>query len=86
MVDMNVIVLEGIVLYIVLGIVLFMVISVLVLAFAGVKQDEKIDMLNAEVTHLNQSNNTLSRENFRYRLKYGSFDTEEDVADVGNNM
>lgn len=86
MIDMNVIVLEGVGLYIVLGIVLFMVISVLVLAFAGIKQDEKIEMLNAEITHLNLSNDSLARENFRYRLKYGSFNTEEDVADVGNNM
>ena len=45
MVDMNVIVLEGEVLYIVLAIFLFMAVAALVLARSGVKQDEKIEEL-----------------------------------------
>ena len=75
-VDMNVIMLEGVGLYIVLGIVLFMMVAIAVLAWSGIRQDEKIET----------SNIVLHRENFRYRLKFGALDPQEDVEDVGNKM
>ena len=78
MVDMNVIVLEGIVLYIVLGIVLFMVISVLVLAFAGIKKDEKIEELQYTLREVECSNTRLIIENWHYRAKFGSLDVGTD--------
>ena len=84
MVDMNVIILEGIGLYIVLAIILFMMVAIAVLAWSGIRQDEKMEMLNAELTSLKISNNNLNGENWRYRLKYGALDLKEDIKDVGN--
>ena len=84
MVDMNVIMLEGIGLYIVLAIILFMMVAIAVLAWSGIRQDEKMEMLNAELTSLKISNNNLNGENWRYRLKFGALDLKEDIKDVGN--
>ena len=78
MVDMNVIVLEGIGLYIVLGIMLFMVIAVLVLATAGIKQDEKIEILTDRLHEVENSNRELNRKNLHYKLKYGELNTENE--------
>ena len=75
-VDMNVIILEGVALYIVLGIVLFMMISIAALASSGIKQDAEIQELNEEIVRLNVSNTNLVNENWRYRLKYGALDVK----------
>lgn len=74
MVDMNVIILDGIALYIALAIVLFMIVAIAALAWSGIKQDEKIEMLNAEITSLKARNVALNHEKFYYKLKYGEFD------------
>lgn len=74
-VDMNVIMLEGVGLYIVLAIILFMVVALAVLAWSGIRQDEKMEMLRAELKQVETSNIVLHRENFRYRLKFGALDS-----------
>lgn len=74
MVDMNVIVLEGVGLYIALAIVLFMVISIAALAWSGIKQDEKIEILTEQLHIADNLNRDLNRENMRYKLKYGALD------------
>ena len=76
MVDMNVIMLEGIVLYIVLAIFLFMAIAALVLAWSGVKQDEKIEELQHTIREVECSNTRLIIENWHYRAKFGPLDEE----------
>lgn len=75
-VDMNVIILEGVALYIVLGIVLFMMIFIVALVSSGIKQDEEIKELNEEIVRLNVSNTNLINENWRYRLKFGALDVK----------
>ena len=77
-VDMNTIILEGVGLYIVLAIILFMIISIAALAWSGIRQDEKIEMLNAEITQLKLSNNKLNGENWHYRLKFGVLDSRKE--------
>lgn len=77
MVDMNVIVLEGIVIYIALAIVLLMMISVAVLAWSGIKQDEKIEILTARLHDADNRNRELNRRNMRYKLKYGDLEVGE---------
>lgn len=74
MVDMNVIVLEGVGLYIVLAIVLFMAVAALVLAWSGVKRDEKIEELQYTLREVECSNTRLIIENWHYRAKFGSLD------------
>ncbi len=74
MVDMNVIMLEGIGLYIVLGIVLFMVVAISALAWSGIRQDEKIEILTDRLHDADIRNTELNRENMRYKLKYGALD------------
>ena len=74
MVDMNVIVLEGIVIYIALAIVLLMMISIAVLAWSGIKQDEKIEILTARLHDADNCNRELNRRNMRYKLKYGDLE------------
>ena len=86
-VDMNVIVLEGMGLYIVLGIILLMAIGICALAYAGIADDRKIEMLNAEIMQLKLSNNKLHGENWHYRLKYGELDPGKEVcSDVRNKV
>lgn len=75
-VDMNVIILEGVALYIALAIFLFFAIAALVLAWSGVKQDTEIKELNEEIVRLNVSNTNLINENWRYRLKFGALDVK----------
>lgn len=72
MVDMNVIVLEGIGLYIVLAIVLFMMISIAALAWSGIKQDEKIEILREQLFEERERNINLNHDNMRYKLKCGA--------------
>lgn len=75
MVDMNVIMLEGIGLYIALAIVLFMVVAIAALAWSGIRQDKKIEMLQTELKQAEISNVALNRENLRYKLKHGALDS-----------
>ena len=74
MLDMNVIVLEGIGLYIVLAILLFMVISITALAWSGVKQDEKIEIISECLKEKEIRCIELNRENFYLKLKYGELE------------
>ncbi len=75
MVDMNVIVLEGIGLYIVLAIVLFMMISIVALAWSGIKQDEKIEILREQLFEERERNINLNHDNMRYKLKFGALNS-----------
>ncbi len=86
MVDANLIVLEGIGLYIVLAIILLVSIYVILLAKAGIKDDDKIEKLQKEVRKLEQSNTALINENWRYRLKFGVLDSHEVGTDVRDKM
>lgn len=70
--DINVIVLEGIGLYIVLAIVLFMMISIAALAWSGIKQDEKIEILREQLFEERERNINLNHDNMRYKLKCGA--------------
>ena len=74
MLDMNVIVLEGIGLYIVLAILLFMVISITALAWSGIKQDEKIEIISECLKEKEIRCIELNRENFHLKLKYGELE------------
>ena len=76
MIDANLIVLDGIGLYIVLAIILLVSIYVVLLAVAGIKDDERIDKLQKELRQLEVSNTALINENWRYRLKFGVLDVE----------
>lgn len=86
MVDANLLVLDGIGLYIVLAIILLVSIYVVMLAVAGIRDDEKIDKLQKEVKELEQSNTVLINENWRYRLRFGALDSHEVGADVRDKM
>lgn len=74
MVDMNVIILDGLGLYIALAIVLFMIVAIAALAWSGIKQDEKIDILTHRLHEADNRNRDLNRENMRYKLKFGALD------------
>ncbi len=74
MVDMNVIVLEGIGLYIVLAIFLFMTIAASLLAWSGIRQDEKNEILREQLFEEREKNIKLNHDNMRYKLKYGELD------------
>ncbi len=78
MVDMNVIVLDGVGLYIALAIVLFMVVAIAALSWSGIRQDEEIKMLNAKITSLKVRNAVLNRENLGYKLKGGELDPSKE--------
>lgn len=79
MVDMNVIMLEGLGLYIALAILLFMVISITALAWSGIKQDEKIEVLSELLKEKEISFIEVKRENIRLKLKCGELEVGEKV-------
>ncbi len=86
MVDVNLIVLDGIGLYIALVIILLVSIYVVLLAVAGINDDDKIEKLQKEVRKLEQSNTALINENWQYRLKFGVLDSHEVSTDVRDKM
>ena len=79
MVDMNVIMLEGIGLYIVLAILLFMVAAITALACSGIKQDEKNEILREQLFEEREKNIKLNHANMRLKLKYGELKVGEKV-------
>lgn len=81
MIDMNVIMLEGIGLYIVLAIVLFMIIAICALSYAGINDDRKIEELQAQLMDEREKNIELNHANFYLKLKYGALDIETDYHD-----
>ena len=87
MVEPNIIVLEGIGFYLAIAYFLLITLLALFITASGIRQDEKIETLNAEITQLKLSNNKLNGENWHYRLKYGELDLGKEVSsDVRNKM
>lgn len=78
-VDMNVIVLEGVGLYIVLGIILFTAIASCVLAITSIATERKVEDLQLQLDAEREKNTKLQvaygRLDFKYKLKSNLLET-----------
>lgn len=72
------IVLEGAALYIFIAIILAMTLALCVLCWSGIYQDQRIEILQAQLEDEKEKVAALNHANFRLKLKYGALNPEKE--------